>query len=109
MAAFTLLCWALIFTLAVYVARILSIPVRAGFIVLIMPIVTLVELIPFSIAGLGTRDATVDLLLLGGGRGECGSRRILDRVRADRHLSHRAHRLRSLAPTSDPLARQDAS
>jgi hypothetical protein len=45
--------------LAVYIARILSLPVRAGYIVLIMPVVTLVELIPFSIAGLGTREATV--------------------------------------------------
>jgi len=59
MAGYTLLCWALIFTLAVYVARILSLPVRASYIVLIMPVVTLVELIPFSISGLGTREATV--------------------------------------------------
>jgi uncharacterized protein (TIRG00374 family) len=59
MAAFTLAGWALIFTLAIYVARLLSIPVDAGFVVLIMPIVTLVELIPFTISGLGTRDATV--------------------------------------------------
>jgi uncharacterized protein (TIRG00374 family) len=59
MAGYTLLCWALIFTLAMYVARLLSLPVSAGYIALIMPVVTLVELIPFSIAGLGTRDATV--------------------------------------------------
>jgi uncharacterized protein (TIRG00374 family) len=59
MAGMTLLGWALIFLLAVYVARLLRIPVDAGYIVLIMPIVTLVELIPFSISGLGTRDATV--------------------------------------------------
>lgn len=59
MASYTLLCWGLIFTLAVYIARILSLPVRASYIVLIMPVVTLVELIPFSIAGLGTREATV--------------------------------------------------
>jgi uncharacterized protein (TIRG00374 family) len=59
MAGYTLLCWGLIFALAVYIARILSLPVRASYIVLIMPIVTLVELIPFSIAGLGTREATV--------------------------------------------------
>lgn len=58
-ALLTLVGWALIFALAVYVARLLSIPVDAKFIVLIMPIVTLVELIPFTIAGLGTRDATV--------------------------------------------------
>ncbi len=59
MAAWTLLGWALIFTLAMYVAWVLSIPVDPKFLVLIMPIVTLVELIPFTIAGLGTRDATV--------------------------------------------------
>jgi len=59
MAAMTLTCWALIFALAVYVSRLLSIPVSPAFIVLMMPIVTLVELIPFSISGLGTRDATV--------------------------------------------------
>jgi hypothetical protein len=51
--------WLLIFLLAVLVARLLSIPVDAGFVVLIMPIVTLVELIPFTVSGLGTRDATV--------------------------------------------------
>jgi len=59
MAGYTLLCWALIFALAVYVARLLSVPVSARYIVLIMPIITLVELLPFSISGLGTREATV--------------------------------------------------
>ncbi len=59
MAALTLLGWALIFLLAICIARALAIPVGAGFIVLIMPIVTLVELIPFTISGLGTRDAAV--------------------------------------------------
>jgi len=59
MAGLTLVCWLLIFALAIYVARLLSIPVTAGYVVLIMPIVTLVELIPFSISGLGTREATV--------------------------------------------------
>lgn len=59
MAGMTLLGWALIFALAICIARALAIPVDAGFIVLIMPIVTLVELIPFTISGLGTRDATV--------------------------------------------------
>jgi uncharacterized protein (TIRG00374 family) len=59
MAAMTLACWALIFALAVYVARLLSIPVSPAYVLLMMPIVTLVELIPFSVSGLGTRDATV--------------------------------------------------
>jgi hypothetical protein len=59
MAGLTLFGWALIFVLAVYIARVLSIPVDPAFLVLIMPIVTLVELIPFTVSGLGTRDATV--------------------------------------------------
>ncbi|HEX6791894.1 MAG TPA: lysylphosphatidylglycerol synthase transmembrane domain-containing protein [Candidatus Krumholzibacteria bacterium] len=59
MALYTLLCWSLIFGLAIYVARLLSLPVSAGYILLMMPIVTLVELLPFSVSGLGTRDATV--------------------------------------------------
>ncbi len=59
MAGLTLLGWTLIFLLGVYVARLLRIPVDPAYIVLIMPIVTLVELIPFSVSGLGTRDATV--------------------------------------------------
>jgi uncharacterized protein (TIRG00374 family) len=59
MVLLTLVGWVLIFLLAVYIARLLAIPVSPGFIVLIMPIVTLVELIPFTVSGLGTRDATV--------------------------------------------------
>ena len=59
MFLYTMVGWSLIFLLAVYVSRLLSLPVDARYIVLIMPIVTLVELVPFSIAGLGTRDATV--------------------------------------------------
>ncbi len=59
MAILTLAGWALIFALAVHIARSLSIPVDWKYLVLIMPIVTLVELIPFTVSGLGTRDATV--------------------------------------------------
>lgn len=59
LAVLTLLGWGLIFLLAVYVARLVRIPVDPAYILLIMPIVTLVELLPFSIGGLGTRDATV--------------------------------------------------
>lgn len=59
MSMLTLTGWALIFTLAVHIARTLSIPVDWKYMVLIMPIVTLVELIPFTVSGLGTRDATV--------------------------------------------------
>jgi hypothetical protein len=59
MALMTLGCWALIFLLAIYAARLVSVPVNPWYLVLIMPIVTLVELIPFTISGLGTREATV--------------------------------------------------
>jgi len=55
----TLAGWILIFTLAVAVAWTFRIPVASGFLVGIMPIVTLVELLPISVSGLGTRDATV--------------------------------------------------
>ncbi len=59
MFGFTLLCWVIIFVNAVYVSWLVHAPVSPGYIVLIMPIVTLVELLPFSVSGLGTRDATV--------------------------------------------------
>ena len=59
MALLTLATWGLIFLLAIYAARIVSVPVSFGYIILIMPIVTLVELLPVSLAGLGTREATV--------------------------------------------------
>ncbi len=55
----TLAYWALVFALAFYVTWLLGGGVSFGYMVLIMPIVTLVELIPISVAGLGTRDATV--------------------------------------------------
>lgn len=59
MAGYTAICWILILLLAVYVSRLLSLPIHIGYIILIMPVVTVVELIPFSISGLGTRDAAV--------------------------------------------------
>jgi len=55
----TLACWALIFFLAYHVAATLGVPVHLGYVFLIMPIVTLVELVPVSVSGLGTRDAVV--------------------------------------------------
>ncbi|MCH7548292.1 MAG: flippase-like domain-containing protein [Candidatus Krumholzibacteriota bacterium] len=55
----TLVSWGLIFTLAWYIADLLGIDVSLSFIFLIMPIVTLVELVPVSVSGLGTREATV--------------------------------------------------
>jgi len=55
----TIVNWALIFLLAYYVTRLLRVDVGLGYMVLIMPIVTLVELLPVSVSGLGTRDATV--------------------------------------------------
>ncbi len=51
--------WVLVFALAWYVALIMGIEVSFYYIVVIMPIVTLVELIPISVSGLGTREATV--------------------------------------------------
>jgi hypothetical protein len=58
-AGLTLVNWMLVFALAFYVTRLLHIDVALAYVVLIMPIVTLVELIPVSVSGLGTRDATV--------------------------------------------------
>ena len=55
----TLVSWSLIFTFAWYIADVLRIDVPLSYIFLIMPIVTLVELVPVSVSGLGTREATV--------------------------------------------------
>lgn len=68
----TLLCWGAIFLLACYIGWLLDIAVPFRYIVLIMPIVTLVELIPVSVSGLGTRDATVIYFfsVVGAGRAE---------------------------------------
>ncbi|MCK5712549.1 MAG: flippase-like domain-containing protein, partial [Hyphomicrobiaceae bacterium] len=55
----TVLVWALVFLLAYYITVLFGIDVDLKYVVLIMPIVTLVELIPISVSGLGTRDATV--------------------------------------------------
>jgi len=55
----TLTCWGLIFFLAYYVCLTFAIDVPFVYMMLIMPIVTFVELVPISISGLGTRDATV--------------------------------------------------
>ncbi len=58
-AILTIILWALIFLLAWCVATGFGIDVPASYICLIMPVVTLVEILPVSVAGLGTRDATV--------------------------------------------------
>jgi uncharacterized protein (TIRG00374 family) len=55
----TVAVWALVFALAWYVTRMFGLGVEPAYVFLIMPIVTLVELLPISISGLGTRDATV--------------------------------------------------
>jgi uncharacterized protein (TIRG00374 family) len=55
----TVVVWAIVFTLAWYLTLAFGIEVDVGYVFLIMPIVTLVELLPISISGLGTRDATV--------------------------------------------------
>jgi hypothetical protein len=58
-ALLTFVFWAGIVVLAYTVARTLGIAVSFGYIALIMPIVTVVELIPVSVSGIGTREATV--------------------------------------------------
>jgi hypothetical protein len=55
----TVVVWALIFFLAWNVAAGLGIDVSVWYLFLIMPVVTLVEVLPVSVAGLGTRDAAV--------------------------------------------------
>ncbi|MEE9270859.1 MAG: lysylphosphatidylglycerol synthase transmembrane domain-containing protein [Candidatus Krumholzibacteria bacterium] len=57
--AYALMFWAGVVFLAAAVTRILGIEVSFAYVLLMMPTVTLVELIPISISGLGTRDAAV--------------------------------------------------
>ncbi len=54
-----LLFWGTAFVLAYSVTWVLGIDVPFAFVVLMMPMVTLVEIIPISISGLGTREAAV--------------------------------------------------
>jgi uncharacterized protein (TIRG00374 family) len=53
----TLVFWILVLLLAYSVTRILELQVPMGYVALILPMLTLVEIIPISISGLGTRDA----------------------------------------------------
>lgn len=53
----TLLSWSGVVVIAYCVTWVLDIDVSFGYVVLIMPIVTVVELLPISISGLGTREA----------------------------------------------------
>jgi uncharacterized protein (TIRG00374 family) len=55
----TLVFWAGIVFLAYTAARVLEIEVSLGYIALMMPMVTLVEIVPISISGIGTREAAV--------------------------------------------------
>ena len=55
----TVVLWALVFALAWYITLVFGIDIDPRYMFLIMPIVTLVELLPISFSGLGTRDATV--------------------------------------------------
>jgi uncharacterized protein (TIRG00374 family) len=57
--ALTFAFWAGIVFLAFTVTRVLAIDVSSGFVALMMPIVTLVEIIPISVSGIGTREAAV--------------------------------------------------
>jgi uncharacterized protein (TIRG00374 family) len=55
----TVVYWVVIFILAYYIAYMMDVKVSFAYLFIIMPMVTLVELIPISISGLGTREATV--------------------------------------------------
>jgi len=55
------LSWALSFLTAYFLALALNLNVSPWFIFLIMPLVLLVEILPISFSGLGTRDATMIL------------------------------------------------
>ena len=55
---YTLVYWFCVLLLAYTVTRVLNINVSFAYMTLLMPIITLVELVPISIAGLGPRDAT---------------------------------------------------
>ncbi|MFQ5512156.1 MAG: lysylphosphatidylglycerol synthase transmembrane domain-containing protein [Candidatus Krumholzibacteriia bacterium] len=56
---YALLFWTGVVFLAFSVTRILGIAVPLGYVLIMMPTVTLVELIPISVSGLGTREAAV--------------------------------------------------
>ena len=58
-AAWTLVGWGLIVLLAMAVARAVDVGVSPGYLLLAMPIITIVELVPVSVSGVGTRDAAV--------------------------------------------------
>lgn len=53
----TLVYWASVFALAWTATWVLDMKVSWYYVVLVMPLITLVELIPISVSGLGTRDA----------------------------------------------------
>lgn len=55
----TIAYWIVIFVLAYYIAYVLDIEVPFFYLFIIMPMVTLVELVPISVSGIGTREATV--------------------------------------------------
>jgi hypothetical protein len=55
----TVVYWVVVFVLAYYTAYVMDTGVSFSYLFIIMPVVTLVELIPISLSGLGTREATV--------------------------------------------------
>ena len=57
--ALTVAYWLLVFVLVYYITKMLNLDVGFFYIVLIIPIVTVVEFLPISISGLGTREAAV--------------------------------------------------
>ncbi|UCG53667.1 MAG: flippase-like domain-containing protein [Candidatus Latescibacterota bacterium] len=57
--ALALAFWVVVVGLAITVTLVLEIDVPLGYVVLMMPAITLVEIIPISVSGLGTREAAV--------------------------------------------------
>jgi len=55
----TLVFWAGIVLMAFMATRVLRIDVSLGYVALMMPMVTLVEIVPISVSGIGTREAAV--------------------------------------------------
>lgn len=58
-AALTLAFWGGVVLLAYTVTWVLEIDVSIGYVALMMPVVTLMEILPISISGIGTREAAV--------------------------------------------------
>lgn len=56
---YTVLFWAAVTVMAYTVTWVLDIDISLGYVCLMVPMITLVEIVPISVSGLGTRDAAV--------------------------------------------------